>query len=92
MTSFITPDLLNEYDQAIAFSSSSIYDIAHSPSSASSTTSEKDNQSEEPSKSKKQEDKQASNTKPTKKMSGDRSRNASGMAEKKLSREEGVLG
>ncbi|KAI6184934.1 Protein SZT2 [Aphelenchoides bicaudatus] len=80
--SFVTKDLLNEFDNAIAFSSFSIHDtLAQSTSSNSSTSGEK----EEPPKAK-----QPGKEKP--KKSGDRSRNASGIAtEKKLSKEEGNL-
>jgi hypothetical protein len=80
-SSFITKDLLNEFDEAIAFSSSSIHDtLAHSSSSNSSTSGEK----EESGKTKQSTAHKA-------RKSGDRSRNASGI-EKKVSREEGMLG
>jgi hypothetical protein len=83
-SSFVTKDLLNILDDAIAFSSSSVYDTANISSSGSSTENAQSRME-----AKKFEEKIESPVKP-KKTIGDRSRNASGVEkiEKKLSREE----
>lgn len=88
--SFVTRDLLNEFDEAIAFSSSSIHEtLAHS-SSSNSSTSGGDSPKEDGGKGKRQEDKHSSaiETKPGRKTTGERLRNSSGATERKMSREE----
>lgn len=96
MSSFITKDLSDEIDQAIALTSSYLYDkISKHSSSNSSTTSENgegnENRRDEKSSYKKSEHTTDSKSGLTKMISGDRSRKSSGIGEKKVSREEGFL-
>jgi hypothetical protein len=83
--------LSDEIDQVIALTSSYVYGGIAKPSSSNSSTTSENGEGNDSRREEKKKSESDLKSGITKKFSGDRSRNASGIGEKKLSREEGFL-